>query len=89
MKLCVLSKVAQISQMRNAGPPESPLQRKLAPLKQFFREAQVFWDRCNKPSWVETQKVSIGIGAVVLTLGFMGFAIRLIHIPINHFLVGS
>ena len=74
------------------------------PLKQFAKESRQFWNRSSKPDAkgillvtlfikdlfnLEFNKIALATGAGFLVLGFVGYFIRLIFIPINHVLVGG
>lgn len=61
--------------------PQTPWQRELAPLREFFRDGQRFVAKCTKPTFRTTLSMSLGLGTVMLSLGLLGFVIRLVHIP--------
>ena len=68
---------------------QTPIQRKLEPLKQFARDSRQFLNRCTKPSVRELQSMVVGIGCAFLVIGFTGYIVRLIHIPIINIIVHS
>ncbi|KAJ3018602.1 Sec61p translocation complex subunit, partial [Thoreauomyces humboldtii] len=55
--------------------------------RQFLKDGVQLMNRCTKPDKREfiqvTQAVSIGF----LIMGFIGFFVKLIHIPINNIIV--
>ncbi|KIO28836.1 hypothetical protein M407DRAFT_242881 [Tulasnella calospora MUT 4182] len=57
--------------------------------KQFIKEGNQFINRCTKPTQKEfvqiCKAVAIGFGV----MGFIGYFVKLIHIPINGILVGG
>lgn len=68
---------------------QTPWQRTLEPYKQFAKDSRHFWNKCEKPRAREVIAMSVVVATLALTLGFIGFGIRLIHIPIHHILIGS
>ncbi|KAJ3173456.1 Sec61p translocation complex subunit [Geranomyces variabilis] len=56
--------------------------------RQFMKDGVQLMTRCAKPDRKEfiqvTQAVSIGF----LIMGFIGFFVKLVHIPINNIIVG-
>ncbi|KAH8257922.1 hypothetical protein KR038_002994, partial [Drosophila bunnanda] len=46
-----------------------------------------FLKRCTKPSRQEFQRTSLAIGVGFLIMGSIGFAVKLIHIPITSILM--
>ena len=57
--------------------------------KEFVREGTLFMNRCTKPDRREFMKISQAVGVGFLVMGFIGYLIKLIHIPINNILVGA
>uniref|UniRef100_A0A8W8N0T4 Protein transport protein Sec61 subunit gamma n=1 Tax=Magallana gigas TaxID=29159 RepID=A0A8W8N0T4_MAGGI len=45
--------------------------------------------RCTKPDRKEFQKIAMATAIGFAIMGFIGFFVRLIHIPINNIIVGS
>ncbi|KAG4301474.1 hypothetical protein PCK1_002400 [Pneumocystis canis] len=56
---------------------------------EFFKEGAQFINRCTKPDKEEFLKISRAIGTGFLIMGFIGFFVKLIHIPINNVLIPS
>jgi protein transport protein SEC61 subunit gamma-like protein len=56
-------------------------------LKSLMQEGMMFLNRCTKPSQKEYVQIckSVAIGFAIM--GFIGFFVKLIHIPINTVLV--
>ena len=44
--------------------------------------------RCAKPDKNEFSKIAMATGAGFAIMGFIGFFVKLIHIPINNIIVG-
>ncbi|KAG4305931.1 hypothetical protein PORY_000841 [Pneumocystis oryctolagi] len=55
----------------------------------FLKEGTQFINRCTKPDKEEFLKISWAIGIGFLVMGFIGFFVKLIHIPINNVLIPS
>ncbi|KAH7822965.1 putative protein transport protein Sec61 subunit gamma [Monocercomonoides exilis] len=68
---------------------EQQVRKVSGPLSKFARDSVRFWNRCTKPDAKEFSKIALATGAGFLVLGFVGFFVRLIFIPINHVLVGN
>ena len=45
--------------------------------------------RCTKPDRKEFSKIAIATAIGFAIMGFIGFFVKLIHIPINNIIVGS
>jgi len=69
--------------------------------RDFFKDGAFFLNRCTKPSkrgdslvltmsdvFVEFLEISRAVAVGFLVMGFIGFAVKLVHIPINNILVG-
>lgn len=59
------------------------------PAKQFSKDSIRFVKRCTKPDRKEFQKIAIATAIGFAIMGFIGFFVKLIHIPINNIIVGS
>ena len=61
----------------------------LVPAEEFIADSKRFITKCNKPTKKEFKKTiqSVLIGFAIL--GFCGFIIKLIHIPIREILFGG
>ncbi|GBC04746.1 hypothetical protein RclHR1_05840007 [Rhizophagus clarus] len=57
--------------------------------KQFMKEGSLFVNRCTKPDRKEFIKISQAVAMGFFVMGFIGFFVKLIHIPINNILVGG
>ncbi|KAG4301418.1 hypothetical protein PCANB_002252 [Pneumocystis canis] len=56
---------------------------------EFLKEGTQFINRCTKPDKEEFLRISWAIGIGFLIMGFIGFFVKLIHIPINNVLIPS
>merc|ERR1711936_46941 len=61
----------------------------LEPLKQFSKDSVGLVKRCTKPDRKEFQKIAIATAIGFALMGFIGFFVKLIHIPINNIIVGA
>ncbi|KAK2957081.1 hypothetical protein BLNAU_7911 [Blattamonas nauphoetae] len=57
------------------------------PITEFVKDAKQFWRRARKPDQKEFSKIALATGTGFLVLGFLGFVVRLVFIPINHVLI--
>ncbi|CAJ0748439.1 3588_t:CDS:2, partial [Entrophospora sp. SA101] len=55
--------------------------------KQFVKEGAQFVNRCTKPDRKEFIKISQAVAMGFFVMGFIGFFVKLVHIPINNILV--
>jgi len=59
------------------------------PGRQFAKDSNRLVKRCTKPDKREFQKIVVGTAVGFFIMGFSGFFVKLIHIPINNIIVGS
>lgn len=57
------------------------------PAKQFSKDSVRLIKRCTKPDRKEFQKIAIATAVGFAIMGFIGFFVKLIHIPINNIIV--
>ncbi|KAJ1501275.1 Sec61p translocation complex subunit [Coelomomyces lativittatus] len=55
----------------------------------FVKQSQQIIHRCKKPDRREFWQIFQVVGVGFLIMGFIGFAVKLIHIPINNIIVGA
>ena len=61
----------------------------LEPVRQFSKDSVRLVKRCTKPDRKEFQKIAIATAIGFALMGFIGFFVKLIHIPINNIIVGA
>jgi len=61
----------------------------IEPLQQFVKDSIHLVTKCTKPSRKEFLQVARATGIGFVIMGFIGFFVKLIHIPINNILVGN
>lgn len=61
----------------------------IEPLREFARDSMHLVKKCSKPDRKEFMVIAKATGVGFLIMGFIGFFVKLIHIPINNILVGS
>ena len=61
----------------------------IEPLKQFAKDSMHLVKKCTKPDRKEFTKIAKAIGVGFFIMGFIGFFVKLVHIPINNILVGN
>lgn len=59
------------------------------PLKEFAKDSYHLIQKCHKPDRKEFAQVAGATGVGFLIMGFIGFIVKLIHIPINNIIVGG
>ncbi|KAF8274144.1 protein translocase SEC6 [Lactarius quietus] len=57
--------------------------------QEFVRDGNQFLVRCTKPSQKEFIQISKAVAIGFAVMGFIGYLVKLIHIPINNILVGG
>ncbi|KIM88664.1 hypothetical protein PILCRDRAFT_813634 [Piloderma croceum F 1598] len=57
--------------------------------QQFVRDGKQFITRCTKPSQTEFTSICRAVAIGFAVMGFIGYFVKLIHIPINNILVGG
>lgn len=61
----------------------------IQPLKDFARDSIHLVKKCTKPDRKEFLGIARATGVGFLIMGFIGFFVKLVHIPINNILVGN
>ncbi|KAL6035966.1 hypothetical protein STEG23_027788 [Scotinomys teguina] len=59
------------------------------PSRQFVKDSIRLVKRCTKPDRKEFQKIAMATAIGFAIMGFIGFFVKLIHIPINNIIVNS
>ncbi|GAX21738.1 protein transport protein SEC61 subunit gamma and related proteins [Fistulifera solaris] len=59
------------------------------PLRQFAKDSLHLVQKCTKPDRKEFTQIARATSIGFLIMGFIGFFVKLIHIPINNILVGG
>ncbi|KMZ61471.1 Protein transport protein SEC61 gamma subunit [Zostera marina] len=59
------------------------------PLRDFAKDSIRLVKRCHKPDRKEFSKVAVRTAIGFVVMGFVGFFVKLIFIPINNIIVGS
>ncbi|EPT01512.1 hypothetical protein FOMPIDRAFT_1048668 [Fomitopsis schrenkii] len=57
--------------------------------QEFVRDGRQFLTRCTKPSQKEFLQICKAVAIGFAVMGFIGYFVKLIHIPINNILVGG
>ena len=61
----------------------------IEPLRQFAKDSVHLVKKCTKPDRKEFLAIARATGVGFLIMGFIGFFVKLVHIPINNILVGN
>uniref|UniRef100_A0AC34RAW2 Protein transport protein Sec61 subunit gamma n=1 Tax=Panagrolaimus sp. JU765 TaxID=591449 RepID=A0AC34RAW2_9BILA len=59
------------------------------PAKKFAKDSIRLVKKCTKPDRKEYQKIAFATAVGFAIMGFIGFFVKLIHIPINNIIVGG
>eukprot|EP00277_Geminigera_cryophila_P001489 CAMPEP_0179413110 /NCGR_PEP_ID=MMETSP0799-20121207/4892_1 /TAXON_ID=46947 /ORGANISM="Geminigera cryophila, Strain CCMP2564" /LENGTH=77 /DNA_ID=CAMNT_0021185497 /DNA_START=158 /DNA_END=391 /DNA_ORIENTATION=+ len=59
------------------------------PAYQFYKDSKMLVRRCAKPDKNEFSKIAMATGAGFLIMGFIGFFVKLMFIPINNVIVSN
>jgi protein transport protein SEC61 subunit gamma-like protein len=57
------------------------------PLEKFAKDSIRLLNMCNKPDRKEFRRTAMATGIGFAMMGFIGFFIKLVHIPINNIIV--
>lgn len=57
------------------------------PLKDFVKDSMHLVKKCTKPDRKEFLKIAWATAMGFLIMGFVGFFVKLVHIPINNILM--
>ena len=66
---------------------ENPITAVVDPVKGFAVESYRLISKCTKPDGKEFQDIVYATTIGFLVMGFVGFFVKMIHIPINNILV--
>jgi len=61
----------------------------IQPLRQFAKDSLHLVKKCTKPDRKEFTTIAKATGIGFAIMGFIGFFVKLVHIPINNILVGN
>ncbi|CAM9289132.1 unnamed protein product [Sphacelaria rigidula] len=61
----------------------------ITPLQKFSKDSMHLIKRCTKPDRKEFMQVAKATTVGFLVMGFIGFFVKLIHIPINNIIMGG
>jgi len=65
------------------------LQSIIEPSRHFIKDSLRLVKKCTKPDRKEYQKIAMATAVGFAIMGFIGFFVKLIHIPINNIIVGG
>jgi len=69
--------------------PQNSFQAAVDPARRFAQDSMRLVKRCTKPDAKEFKKIAVATTVGFLVMGFLGFFVKLVHIPINNILVGQ
>lgn len=56
-------------------------------MKEFARDSQNFWVKCKKPTRQEYLKILYACLMGFIVMGFIGYLVKLVFIPINNIIL--
>ncbi|GAB0489341.1 hypothetical protein MMPV_000559 [Pyropia vietnamensis] len=65
------------------------IQSVAGPLHEFSIDSARLLRRCTKPDRREFTKIATATAIGFAVMGFIGYFVRLLHIPVNNILIGS
>ncbi|XP_036183162.1 protein transport protein Sec61 subunit gamma isoform X3 [Myotis myotis] len=74
---------------RGGGSAMDQVMQFVEPSRQFVKDSIRLVKRCTKPDRKEFQKIAMATAIGFAIMGFIGFFVKLIHIPINNIIVGG
>eukprot|EP00615_Pteridomonas_danica_P007719 CAMPEP_0114358622 /NCGR_PEP_ID=MMETSP0101-20121206/22430_1 /TAXON_ID=38822 ORGANISM="Pteridomonas danica, Strain PT" /NCGR_SAMPLE_ID=MMETSP0101 /ASSEMBLY_ACC=CAM_ASM_000211 /LENGTH=68 /DNA_ID=CAMNT_0001501807 /DNA_START=25 /DNA_END=231 /DNA_ORIENTATION=+ len=54
----------------------------------WYHDSARLVSKCTKPDYEEFKKIALSTGMGMVVMGFVGFFVKLLHIPINNILMG-
>lgn len=91
--LIVLQSVSSLSRfvlsLKTMAGEEGFYEVAVEPLRQFAKDSMHLVKKCTKPDRKEFTAIAKATGVGFAIMGFIGFFVKLIHIPINNILVGN
>ncbi|XP_034415959.1 protein transport protein Sec61 subunit gamma [Cyclopterus lumpus] len=75
--------------LRNSLNTMDQVMQFVEPSRQFVKDSIRLVKRCTKPDRKEFQKIAMATAIGFAIMGFIGFFVKLIHIPINNIIVGG
>ena len=79
----------RFTRQKNMGQQEGFNEVLIQPLQQFAKDSIHLVKKCTKPDRKEFMQIAKATGVGFLIMGFIGFFVKLVHIPINNILVGN
>lgn len=67
--------------MSASAAPQNSFQAALEPAKRFAQDSFRLVKRCTKPDAKEFKKIALATTVGFLVMGFLGFFVKLVHIP--------
>ena len=58
-------------------------------LTQFYKDSQNFFNKCTRPDYAEYTKILQASFMGIVVMGFIGYIIKLVFIPINNIILSN
>lgn len=55
----------------------------------FVRDSKIFFEKCKKPDREEYMKIMYACFMGFIVMGFIGYAVKLVFIPINNIILSN
>lgn len=85
----VLLHIVPFAETLSMGEKEGFNEVLIEPLRQFTKDSMHLVKKCTKPDRKEFMAIAKAVGVGFCIMGFIGFFVKLVHIPINNILVGG
>ncbi|RYR00098.1 hypothetical protein Ahy_B07g088158 [Arachis hypogaea] len=86
---CPGSPLSSVLLLLLVAPTIDAIDSVFEPLKGFSKDSVRLIKRCHKPDDKEYYKVTVSTEIGIMVMGFIGFFVKLIFIPINNIIVRS
>lgn len=81
--------MAKGSKKHQVAAPQNQFLATIEPARKFALDSYRLIKRCTKPDAKEFKEIAMATSVGFLIMGFIGYFVKLIHIPINNIIVGS
>ena len=74
---------------QDTNAPSNAFLRTVGPARKFIEDASRLLRKCSKPDARELKQTAYATGLGLLVMGFVGYFVKLVHIPINNIIIGA
>jgi len=76
-----MAKKSASGESSDVNAPQNSFQQAVEPAKRFAQDSYRLVKRCTKPDAKEFKKIALATTVGFLVMGFLGFFVKLVHIP--------